>query len=318
MPAIDQMSNDPRLDDGYEDLRDDEHPQEAYQDAPPPKKKSSWMPYIGAGAIALSVGGFMVYKMMAAPASPMPNFQPQAQQSSMPAPMPMEMPAPIGMPAPSPAGGITMPAPVMPAPGDFGAAPMTGSAAAAPIGMPAPSFNGAPELPVQPPFPPEAMPGSGVGGPAVMAQAAGAVPAAITADIDGLKKEVKDMRDRADKIEGQINAMNGTLQDVSKKLGNASQGNTKPASAAPKPARAEAAKAPPRKPAPKTQREEVTLDNFSIYGLRADRVWMRHKGTQHTFDAGIGDSVPGAGKVERIDLQSRTVFFNGGKKLAAQ
>lgn len=278
-----------------------------YDDPAPTKKKSSLIPYLAAGGIALSVGGFMVYKMMGTPAPipaqmsmPANDFQQQVQQQApIPMPAPLEMNAPIQMPAPSGVPGM-MPSAVSPILPDVS------------LGMDQPG----PEselLQAGASLSAAAQNRASVNAPSVNASPA------VSADIDTLKKEVRDMRARADKIEGQINAMSGTLQDVNKKIDDLKPASQATQTKKPEPAKASGQKPAPRKPAAQqTKRQEVILDNYTIYGLRADRVWMRHKGTQNTFDAAVGDSVPGAGVIEHIDLQSRTVVFRGGKKLSAQ
>lgn len=312
-----------------------EYEEEVAEHAPAPRKKSSALPYLIGGVAFTAVMAAVVYQRMFAPGPTAP---------ALPVMPPMTAAEPAGGPQLS-MGAVSAPsvAPILPAdpvpaavpsqPPQGSMYPAQGAAVAAPAPTMAPGFV-QPQVPAQQPHWPgqpqaqqsqmQAQPPAEYQMQPQMVQA-GAAPYGqeglrASQEIESLNDErFEEIDSRVGTIEEQLEVGNKKIvaldarvdmiaklvEDISKSLKSATQ--------APAPAPRPAAAAP--RPAPRQAAPQVS---FALYAIRADRAWLRNEKSGQSHDVGVGETLPGAGVVERIDLDGSAIVLRGGRRIVAR
>lgn len=316
MSAIDNFAND---DNSFVGDQPEDMQYEQAQEAPP-KKKSS-LPIIGAG-LALAVAfSFIAYTKFMKPDAPVQapvasaslpmemNYPTQPDQAFAQPGMQLEMNAPAAI---QPAIGFNAPSAAMPAPvQDIYGAQQPAATNMMQAEMPAPAFEpqAAYQAPIShedyPAIPAKAVPQSAPQAPAVMdAQSS---------------LRINEAHEKIAQLEGKIDSLQGSIDALLKKIESIERAT---------PVKTSQAKAPTTKTTPsskapvakkrtdKTEEAKKAAEKYTVYAMRADRVWVK-TASGKSLSFGQGDVIEGIGRVETIDLDTRSVKLSSGAQLVA-
>lgn len=336
MSAIDDFANEPEVQDG---LPEDSNLEQDFAEDRPARKKSS-LPLIGAGVVMVAAFSFVAYtKFIKADGAPSAVAQApvieqvQAMPAIDPAQVTMGTPA-IGSPAQVP---VDVPAQVQ-------VDPIQTAPALPAIGFNAPQ---SPTLemnavqPVTPQMPYEAAqahavaPVLGLQGQPAVAQDASAYPtaqvqptpalvpasgasgevAALNDQVVSAHEKIASLEDKLDTLQASIDALLTKIDTIEKKTPVAKKAvvaESRPAAEA-KPAKP-AKRYVKAKQTRKVEKAEAAAEKYSVYAMRADRVWVR-TASGKTMNFAKGETIPGAGTIDEIHLDKRMVELSTGARL---
>jgi len=312
MSAIDDFANEPEFQDELADST------QGLPDDRPIKKKSN-LPLIGAGVAMAVAFSFVAYtkfiKADAMPAAMMPSVADQIQV----APALTDLHEPQFVPNVVPAIGMN---PVQSAQPELAFDPVQ-------VVPQQPVFQ--PEFqPAQPPvYQPALEPASPAGAdtmpvpasvllgasPTVqgVADASAAAPNAalsvLNEQVVSAHEKIASLEDKLDTLQASIDALLSKIDAIEKKTPVVKKVAPTPA----KPA-AQVTQAPKPRPAKKSVAVEAVAEKYTVYAMRADRVWVR-TASGKTMNFGKGETIPGAGRVVDIDLDKRMVELSSGARL---
>ena len=324
MSAIDDFANEPEVQGG---LPEDSNFEQDMTESRPARKKSS-LPLIGAGVVMVAAFSFVAYtKFIKADRAPLAVAQAPAieQVQAMPVidPAQVTMGAPaqvqvdpiqtapvlpaIGFSAPqSPAFEMNVVPPVMPQM----PAQIPYDAAQAQAGVPvfglqdqpavAPDVSAYPTAQVQPA--PAPAPASGASGDV----------AALNDQVVSAHEKIASLEDKLDTLQASIDALLTKIDAIEKKTPAANKAvvaEAKPAKPA-KPAK----RYVNAKPARKVENAKAAAEKYSVYAMRADRVWVR-TASGKSMNFAKGETIPGAGRIDEINLDKRMVELSTGARL---
>ncbi len=340
MSAIDDFANEPEVQDG---LPEDSNLEQDLAEGRPARKKSS-LPLIGAGVVMVAAFSFVAYtKFIKADGAPsavaqapaieqvqaMPAIDPAqvtigAPVIGSPALLPVDVPAqaqvdPIQTAPVLPAIGFNAPqspalemnpvqpvTPQMPAQMPYEAAQT--QAVAPVLGLQyqpavAPDVSAYPTAQAQPA--PALVPASGASGEV----------AALSDQVVSAHEKIASLEDKLDTLQASIDALLTKIDTIEKKTPVAKKAvvaESKPAAEA-KPAKP-AKRYVKAKPAKKVEKAEGAAEKYSVYAMRADRVWVR-TASGKTMNFAKGETIPGAGRIDEIHLDKRMVELSTGARL---
>ena len=348
MSAIDDFANEPEVQDG---LPEDSNLEQDLAEGRPARKKSS-LPLIGAGVVMVAAFSFVAYtKFIKADGAPsavaqapaieqvqaMPAIDPAqvtmgAPAIGSPALVPVDVSAqiPVNVPAQVQADPSQM-APVLPAIGfnapqspalEMNAVPpvtpqmpaqMPYEAAQAQAGAPVLGLQGqpavAPDVSVYPTAQVQSAPAL------VPASGASGEVAALSDQGVSAHEKIASLEDKLDTLQASIDALLTKIDTIEKKTPVA-----KKAVVAESKTAAEAKPSKPAKryvkakPAKKVEKAEAAAEKYSVYAMRADRVWVR-TASGKTMNFAKGETIPGAGRIDEIHLDKRMVELSTGARL---
>lgn len=317
MSAIDDFANEPEANE--DDQGGFDAAQETIEDRPI-KKKSS-LPLIGAGVVMVAAFSFVAYtkfiKADSASVAPMP---PPVAEQMQPVPLAQDAPqmpalafnpsqamtpaqpaqAAVGFEAPQPGIGLNTPDVAQPQV----AQPQIHAAEPAPIA--APTSQAVDTAPV--------VPTVGVSAPA---------ESGSKVEIEALSTQVVDAHEKISALEGKLDTLQASIDALLTKIDSIEKKGPTPKASPAAANRDDApANAKPVKKAvrvaktAKTAKPEVAAEKYSVYAMRTDRVWVRTESGK-TMNFGKGETLPGAGRIEGIDLEKRMVELSTGARLVA-
>lgn len=310
MSAIDDFANEPEFQDELADST------QGLPDDRPIKKKSN-LPLIGAGVAMAVAFSFVAYtkfiKADAMPAAMMPPVAEQMQATPLtglqePQFVPNVAPA-IGMnPAqlaqPELAFDATQVVPQQPAfQSQF-------QPAQPPAYQPAlePALELAPQVPASAAAMP--VPASTLLGNPSVAQGVAAAP---SAELSALNEQVVSAHEKIASLEDKLDTLQASIDALLTKIDTIEKRTPVVKKAAPAPSKPAAQAAKPR-PAKKSVAAVAVAEKYTVYAMRADRVWVR-TASGKTMNFGKGETIPGAGRVVDIDLDKRMVELSSGARL---
>lgn len=331
MSAIDDFANEPEAQDG---LPEDSNLEQDFAEDRPARKKSS-LPLIGAGVVMVAAFSFVAYtKFIKADGAPSAVAQAPVieQVQAMPAIDSAQMS--IGAPAQALVDMLaqvqadpTQTAPVLPAIGFnapqqpvFEMNPVQPVVPQMPAQMPyetaqtqlvAPVLGTqdqpavAPEVAAYPSAPAQPTPAF-----APVSGASGEV-AALNDQVVSAHEKIASLEDKLDTLQASIDALLTKIDTIEKKTPVAKKAvvaEAKPA-AETKPAK----RYVKAKPAKKVEKAEAA-EKYSVYAMRADRVWVR-TASGKSMNFAKGETIPGAGRIDEIHLDKRMVELSTGARL---